>query len=75
MNSHFSPVAVLLIRWTALLALAWAVHALLRNRHPCWRLILWWSVFCFIVLMPFARVPIFKIPVRPALTPIDGPAI
>jgi bla regulator protein blaR1 len=75
MNSHFSPVAVLLIRWTAFLTLAWAAHTLVRNRHPRWRLILWRSVFCFIVLMPFARLSIFKIPLRPALTPIDGTAI
>jgi hypothetical protein len=67
MNSHFSPVAVLLIRWTALLTLAWATHMLVRNRHPRWRLILWRSVLCFVMLMPFARIPIFKIPLRPTI--------
>jgi beta-lactamase regulating signal transducer with metallopeptidase domain len=59
---HLSPAAVLLFRWTALLTLAWALHALLRTRHPCWRLILWRCVICFIVLMPLVRLPIFQIP-------------
>ena len=28
-----SPVGVILLRWTCLLALGWGVHGLLRHRH------------------------------------------
>jgi beta-lactamase regulating signal transducer with metallopeptidase domain len=62
-----SPVLEILIRWTALLALGWSVHWLLRRAHPRWRLILWRSILCFGLVLPALHVlpiPVLKIPIR-----------
>lgn len=59
------PVAVLLLQWTLLLGLGWMAHALLRQRHPRWRLILWRSILCFGFALPLVsvmRLPRFNIP-------------
>ena len=68
MNPSLSPVALLLLKWTLLLALGWIAHGLLREKHSRWRLILWRSVLCFglvlpltaLVSFPVLRVPIFS---------------
>src|SRR5258708_4212505 len=65
MNDSPFPLAVLLLQWTLLLTLGWAIHGLLRNKHPGWRLILWRSLLCFGVALPFAgvlRVPRINVP-------------
>lgn len=43
----------MLLKWTVLLALAWAVHALIRHRHSRWRLLLWRGILCAALLVPF----------------------
>jgi beta-lactamase regulating signal transducer with metallopeptidase domain len=61
-----SPVVVLLVKWTGLLALAWIAHALLRRRHARWRLILWRSLLCCGLLLPllqFIELPGIRIPI------------
>ena len=68
-NFTFSPsfsVSELLLRWTYLLGVAWAIHWLLRNRHARWRLILWRSILCFGLILPlfhFVRIPVVQIPI------------
>jgi beta-lactamase regulating signal transducer with metallopeptidase domain len=72
-----SPVAVLLLRWTCLLALGWGVHGLLRHRHARWRLILWRGILCFGLALPllhFLQVPGIKIPVTREATHIPEAA-
>lgn len=62
-----SPGFVLLLRWTSLLALGWAAHALLSRRQPGWRLILWRSLLCFGLILPlsgFLNLPGIKIPIE-----------
>ena len=61
-----SPVFAVLFKLTWLLALAWAMHGLLRHRHARWRMILWRSVLCFSLALPlfqFLAVPGLKIPI------------
>lgn len=55
MNAPSFSVAVLLLQWTALLALGWSAHALFRKRHPRWRLILWRSILCFGIALPICH--------------------
>ena len=55
MNGLLSPVPVLLLKWTVLLALGWSVHWLLRYRDARWRLILWRCIFCFGLVLPVAH--------------------
>ncbi len=62
-----SPFLMILLKWTALLALGWMAHWLLCRRHARWRLILWRSILCFGLALPLAHfIPIhlFKIPVK-----------
>lgn len=62
-----SPILTILFKWTALLALGWTAHWLLRNSHSRWRLILWRSILCFALVLPllqFFQVPVFKIPIH-----------
>jgi len=62
-----SPIPLILLKWTALLALGWTVHWLLRHRHARWRLILWRSLLCFGLVLPliqFFPVPGLKIPIQ-----------
>jgi beta-lactamase regulating signal transducer with metallopeptidase domain len=71
--SFTSPVVVILLRWTCLLALGWGVHGLLRHRHARWRLILWRGILCFGLALPllhFLQVPGIKIPVARQTTHI-----
>jgi beta-lactamase regulating signal transducer with metallopeptidase domain len=69
MNSSswlLSPIFSVLFKWTCLLAFGWLVHGLLHRRDARWRLILWRSILCFGVLLPwlqFFPVPGIKIPV------------
>lgn len=49
-----SPMAVMLLKWTVLLALGWLVHGCLRKSHARWRLMLWRSIFIFSLLLPLA---------------------
>jgi beta-lactamase regulating signal transducer with metallopeptidase domain len=69
MNLHSllaSPVFTVTFKWTCLLALGWAAHWVLRRRHARWRLILWRSIFCFGLILPFMQfveVPGIKIPI------------
>jgi beta-lactamase regulating signal transducer with metallopeptidase domain len=61
-----SAAFIFLCKWTVLLALAWAAHALLRSRDARWRLILWRSVLCFGLALPllsFLPVPAVRLPV------------
>ncbi len=65
MNLAPHPLALFLAQWTLLLALGWGLHAMLRHRHPRWRLILWRSTLCFGLLLPCAhalRIPRFNVP-------------
>jgi beta-lactamase regulating signal transducer with metallopeptidase domain len=67
-----SPVGVVLLRWTALLALGWVIHWLLRKSHPRWRLILWRGMLCLGValpLVPLLPTPFFSIAVPIVHTP------
>jgi hypothetical protein len=50
-----SPVPAILLKWTALLALGWTAHGLLRRSHARWRLILWRSILCFGLVLPLTR--------------------
>ena len=47
-----SPAGAVLLQWTALLALAWVAHWLLRQGHARWRLILWRGLLCFGLVLP-----------------------
>jgi beta-lactamase regulating signal transducer with metallopeptidase domain len=73
-----SPVFVLLVKWTGLLALAWGAHALLRRRHARWRLILWRSLLCCGLLLPllqFIELPGIRIPIPGAAFVGSGDAV
>jgi beta-lactamase regulating signal transducer with metallopeptidase domain len=57
---------VILFKWICLLALGWVAHWGLRHRHARWRLILWRSILCFGLVLPFLQffqVPRIKIPI------------
>ena len=74
MNSPLSPVWLLLLKWTLLLALGWTAHWLLREKHSRWRLILWRSILCFGLVLPltsFIPLPVLRIPIfsTPAVSP------
>jgi beta-lactamase regulating signal transducer with metallopeptidase domain len=70
-----SPALVVLYRWTAVLALAWAAHWGLRRHHPRWRLILWRGVLCCGLAAPLAssfHIPVLRIPIAAAaVSPAD----
>lgn len=51
---------VILLKWTALLALGWLAHWWLRNDHARWRLILWRGIFCFALVLPL--LPLVHLP-------------
>lgn len=62
-----SPVLEILLKWTVLLALGWAVHGLLRSKDARWRLILWRGIFCFGLAFPvlqFLPLPVVQIPIH-----------
>ncbi|HXI84453.1 MAG TPA: M56 family metallopeptidase [Verrucomicrobiae bacterium] len=64
-----SPVVMILLKWTALLALGWTVHWLLRHRHARWRLIVWRSLLCFGLVIPLVYlfpIHLLRIPVEDA---------
>ena len=46
-----SPELVLIVKWTAVLALAWLAHAVLAGRNPRWRVALWRSACVGLVLV------------------------
>lgn len=50
-----SPAALILLKGTILLALAWIAHLILRNRHARWRIILWRSALCTGIAIPFLQ--------------------
>jgi beta-lactamase regulating signal transducer with metallopeptidase domain len=63
-----SPVVLILIKWSGLLALGWVAHALLRDRHARWRVLLWRSLLCAGLILPltaWVTVPGIRIPVTP----------
>lgn len=69
--------ALLLLKWTGLLALAWCAHGLLRARDARWRLILWRSVLGFSLLLPFLQrmdLPGIEVPPRLDLSHWESPA-
>ena len=62
-----SPVLVILLKWTALLALGWTTHWVVRHRHARLRLILWRSILGFGLVLPlthFYPIPVFRIPAQ-----------
>ena len=69
----------MLLKWSALLALGWMSHWLLRRQHPGWRLFLWRGILCASLLVPimqFAPVPVLDIPIYPsAISPGSVPDI
>jgi beta-lactamase regulating signal transducer with metallopeptidase domain len=72
MTPALSLTALFLVKWTLLLALGWAAHRMLLQRHCRWRLILWRGILCLslgVPLMQFApvlHVPIFALSEPPA---------
>lgn len=57
---------MVLFKWTALLLLGWLTHWLLRKQHARWRLVLWRSVLCLGLALPwlqFVQLPGLKIPI------------
>lgn len=61
-----SPVFAVWFKWSCLLALGWGCHGILRHRHARWRLILWRSILCFGLILPWfqiLKIPGIKIPV------------
>lgn len=77
MNSYrhllLTPAGLAFVQLTVLFGLAWLAHALLRQSHPRWRVILWRSVLCFSVAIPtmallptrLARIPVYLEPPAP----------
>jgi beta-lactamase regulating signal transducer with metallopeptidase domain len=66
---------VILLKWTALLAVGWLVHGWLRSRHARWRLILWRSILCFALILPLVqlvRLPGWNIPLPVRFTGTKG---
>ena len=66
MNTLTRPDVIILLRWTALFVLGWAVQWLLRSHHARWRVILWRGLLCACVAVPLMRfvpVPIVRIPI------------
>src|ERR1700760_4617942 len=62
-----SAILLILAQWTALLALGWTAHWLLRERHSRWRLILWRGILCAGLLVPvmqFVPLHLVRIPVQ-----------
>ena len=69
MNPSLSPVELLLIKWTLLLALGWLAHWRLREKHSRWRLILWRSLLCFGLVLPLTSLvsfPVLHVPIFPS---------
>jgi len=67
-----SPIVMVLLKWTALLAFGWTMHWLLRHKHARWRLVLWRSILCFGLVLPvvgFVSIPVFQIPIQGELVP------
>src|ERR1035437_9242360 len=63
--------AVLVARWTVLLATAWALHAALARGNPRWRVSLWHAVavgVCAILVLACAP-PVFRWQLTLASTP------
>ena len=46
-----SIVLVLVVKWTAVLAMAWLVHGMLAGRNPRWRVTLWRTTVVGIALV------------------------
>jgi beta-lactamase regulating signal transducer with metallopeptidase domain len=66
MNATPAPLSVLLLQWSLLLAAGWGVHALLRNRDPRWRLLLWRGILCSSVAITFfGFLPVPRLMVTP----------
>lgn len=64
-----AAVVLILLKWSSLLALGWAAHALLRHRHARWRVLLWRSLLCAGLILPltaWVTVPGIRIPVTSA---------
>jgi beta-lactamase regulating signal transducer with metallopeptidase domain len=64
-----APLVLILLKWSGLLALGWAAHALLRHRHARWRVLLWRSLLCAGLSLPltaWVTVPGIRIPVTSA---------
>jgi len=67
---------MVLFKWTALLLLGWLAHWLLRQQHARWRLVLWRSVLCLGLALPwlqFVQLPGLKIPISNADIPSPEP--
>src|ERR1700677_4510262 len=63
--------AVLVARWTLLLALAWLAHAALGGRNPRWRVTLWRGAIVGVGLVaamamcaPIVNIPIVAVPTQ-----------
>ena len=62
-----SPVILIFLKWSGLLAFGWGAHALLRHRHARWRVLLWRGLLCAGLILPLTvwlPVPGIRIPVR-----------
>jgi beta-lactamase regulating signal transducer with metallopeptidase domain len=73
-----APLVILLLKWSILLALAWILHGLMRRRDARWRLILWRTVLCLGVSLPFvylAPLPMLEIPVSSTAKPTFEPRL
>ncbi|MGO8700110.1 MAG: M56 family metallopeptidase [Limisphaerales bacterium] len=78
-----SPAGLVLQKWTALLALGWVTHWLLRNSHSRWRLIIWRGTLCLGLALPLLqfipfpklRIPIAGATVKPTYRASSIPAV
>jgi len=64
------------VRWTALLALAWLAHQALAGRDPRWRVGLWRAAVVGVAgvgMLTFAP-PVVTVPVVPAAGPVAAPS-
>lgn len=72
------PLLLILAQWTALLALGWIAHSLLRQAHSRWRVILWRGVLCaglLVPMMPFAPLHVFNVPINEtSISPVEIPS-
>jgi len=61
-----SPVFLVLLKWSSLLALGWIADMVLRRGDARWRVILWRSILCFGLVLPalqFFDFPGIRIPI------------
>ena len=57
-----SPVGMILVKATLLLALGWALHLLLLRANPRWRVFLWRGILVGLLALPVAETVAPKLP-------------